>query len=158
MKYIFKIFLFAAISSLAFACNDDDDNNAGEQQIDITTANISGIWQLKEWNGEAMKEGLHMYIDFDRTDETFTMYDNIGSMYTVKSTGMYWIEGDDFYGYTLNGMYDYSHEEWQDYTITSMTKTHLELTIEDSIPDVSVYVRCDTIPQEIIAGFEEDEE
>ncbi len=145
-----SIFMISLLCLGIISCSDDNDI-AGPEKLEVTYTNIHGIWRLDEWNNEKM-DGRYCYIDFNRSDQTFVMYDNIGSMYARKQTGIFAIEGNMDDGYLLTGEYDYTHESWRTYVVNELTDTNLTISVESNPADVSVYTRCEKIPEEIVSN------
>jgi Tfp pilus assembly protein PilX len=78
--------------------------------------------------------------------------ENMGSMYSHKSTGSFEIEEDEDLGYILTGEYDYSHNPLKEYIVSEMTDETMKWTVKDNAEDVSVYTRCAEIPEDILNG------
>ncbi len=145
-----QILIFSLMSLCGFgmiSCNDDQDI-AVPEKLDVTYTNLHGIWALDEWNNEKM-EGRYCYLNFNRTDHTFVMYDNLASMYARKQTGTFTIDGNMDDGYTLTGEFDYTHETWKTYVVNELTANSLIMSLKDNPNDLSKYVRCDEIPDGI---------
>lgn len=73
-------------------------SNTGEPSAN----NISGYWELVEWNGASMADGTYVYLNIFRNDRTYAMYHNIDSFggvpHVVKSltaSTMVWVAKDD---------------------------------------------------------------
>lgn len=118
----------------------------------VNYATISGTWMLTELNGKPLEEGQYVYISFDRKEHTFTMYDNMSSMYSHKSTGVFNISLDDELGYILTGEYDFSHDLINEYIVSEMTESTMKWTMKDNPEDISIYTRCSEVPEEILSG------
>ena len=70
-----------------------------------------------------------------------------------KLTGRFAIETDEELGAIIYGNYDYSVGDWQHrYIVTDFSKTQMIWTAKDDRSDISVYERCDGIPEEITGG------
>ena len=132
------------------ACNKDNEEPVVYETVNYAT--INGTWMLTEFNGKALEEGQYVYITFNRKEHTFEMYDNMGSMYSHKSTGTFEITEDDELGYILTGEYDFSHDLWNEYIVSEMTDETMKWTVKDNTEDVSIYTRCSEIPADILAG------
>ena len=72
---------------------------------------IAGAWQLSHWQGAELAEGTHLYIDLD-IEQRYTMWYNIDSMYSRKTTGSYNITQEEDGSYTLSGTYDNGVGKW----------------------------------------------
>lgn len=150
IKLIFKTALFIMFAVGFMACNKDNEEPVVYETVNYAT--INGTWMLTEFNGKALEEGQYVYITFNRKEHTFEMYDNMGSMYSHKSTGTFEITEDDELGYILTGEYDFSHDLWNEYIVSEMTDETMKWTVKDNAEDVSVYTRCAEIPAEVLAG------
>lgn len=149
MKNIFKIIaVFAFIFSFS-SCKDDAPGN---EHLEVTPANLDGVWQLSEWCGSPLTDGTYCYVVFHRKDRTFEIYQKFDSMYARHITGVFSIENDPYKGYIVSGMYDYGNGEWNnDYIVTLFTEnTSMSWVNEDDGTDVSTYVRCEKVPEDII--------
>ena len=81
------------------------------------------------------------------------MYQNLDSFGARKLTGRFAIETDEELGAIIYGNYDYSVGDWQHrYIVTDFSKTQMIWTAKDDRSDISVYERCDGIPEEITGG------
>lgn len=150
IKLIFKTALFIMFAVGFMACNKDNEEPVVYETVNYAT--INGTWMLTEFNGKALEEGQYVYITFNRKEHTFEMYDNMGSMYSHKSTGTFEITEDDELGYILTGEYDFSHDLWNEYIVSEMTDETMKWTVKDNAEDVSIYTRCSEIPADILAG------
>lgn len=132
------------------ACDKDNEEPVVYETVNYAT--INGTWMLTELNGKALEEGQYVYITFNRKEHTFEMYDNMGSMYSHKSTGTFEITEDDELGYVLTGEYDFSRDPWKEYIVSEMTEETMKWTVKDDAEDVSVYTRCAEVPEDVLAG------
>ena len=150
IKLIFRTALFIMFAVGFAACNKDNEEPVVYETVNYAT--INGTWMLTELNGKALEEGQYVYITFNRKEHTFEMYDNMGSMYSHKSTGTFEITEDDELGYVLTGEYDFSRDPWNEYIVSEMTDETMKWTVKDNAEDVSVYTKCAEIPAEVLAG------
>lgn len=149
MKNILKMAMMLLFVCSFTACSDDE--NPEPQSLEVTPNNISGIWRLEELNGEAVPEGTFCYIEYVRSDRTFTIYQKFDSMYPRCITGVYSIEKDPYKGYILSGEYDYGMGEWNnDYIVTSLYETTMTLAADNETGEISKYERCDKVPSDIL--------
>ena len=149
MKNILKMAMMLLFVCSFIACSDDE--NPEPQSLEVTPNNISGIWRLEELNGEAIPEGTFCYIEYVRSDRTFTIYQKFDSMYPRCITGVYSIEKDPYKGYILSGEYDYGMGEWNnDYIVTSLYETTMTLAADNETGEISKYERCDKVPSDIL--------
>lgn len=150
IKLIFRTALFIMFAVGFAACDKDNEEPVVYETVNYAT--INGTWMLTELNGKALEEGQYVYITFNRKEHTFEMYDNMGSMYSHKSTGTFEITEDDELGYVLTGEYDFSRDPWKEYIVSEMTEETMKWTVKDDAEDVSVYTRCAEVPEDVLAG------
>jgi hypothetical protein len=153
MKNMFKRLLLMAVMATAMvACTEKDGPypEKEEPQLEVTRSNIAGEWMLKSWNGASLADGSYIYIDFERSDRTYTMWQNIDSAPVRKITGIYNIDIDEDLGAVIRGNYDYGNGDWAHrYIVKSLTASEMIWVAKDNAEDVSVYVRCQ-IPEELL--------
>lgn len=150
IRFIFKTALCVMLAVGFVSCNNESEEPVVYENVNYST--ISGTWMLTEFNGKALEEGQYVYITFNRKEHTFEMYDNMGSMYSHKSTGTFEITEDDEIGYILTGEYDFSHDAWKEYVVSEMTAETMKWTVKDDAEDISVYTRCAEIPEDVLNG------
>lgn len=161
MKNIF-LYLLCAMALFVSSCSDDDKVQLPEY-MPVTYANIAGVWQLAEWNGEALGEERYCYLVIGRkaNDDGYRVLDiymNLDSNKSRHLTSVYELEDDeemDDNPYTafISGMYDYSAGFWNNsYIISELTPDRMVWTVTDDAEDVSVYVRRDAVPEDILTG------
>ena len=149
MKNLIKtIFAVAALFTMA-ACTEKIEHHG---YLDVTPNNIAGSWRLESSCGEALAEGLYVYIDFNRKERTFEMYQNTDSFSTRYVSGRYYIYTDDNYGAVIRGDYDFGNGAWEHrYVVTDLSKERMTWTALEDESYVDVYIRCD-IPEEILTA------
>ena len=121
------------------------------EYLDVNANNISGKWELVEWNGSPLTEGTYVYLDIVRNDRTYTMYQNLDSFTNVphKVTGSYYIEYDPELGAILRGNYDHDSGDWAHrYIVKDLTATEMYWIAKDDRTFIQKYVRVDSIPVE----------
>ena len=121
------------------------------EYLDVNANNISGRWELVEWNGAPLTEGTYVYLDIVRNDRTYTMYQNLDSFTNVphKVTGSYYIEYDPELGAILRGNYDHDSGDWAHrYIVKDLTATEMYWIAKDNRTFIQKYVRVDSIPVE----------
>lgn len=147
MKNLLKIALLTLTLAVCGACDDDEQV---QTQLKPNANNIAGTWQLAEFDGATLAEGTYVYIEFTRKDMLFDLYQNLGSFSAEKRTGRYNIIEKDGTGTVIRGLYDHGIGDWgHDYLIGEFTAERMVWTALDDPENVSVYVRCDGIPDEI---------
>lgn len=147
MKYLLKSLMLLAVVVLAACSEKEYSSQSG--QLEVTRNNIAGEWQLSLWNGAPLAEGSYLYIDFERSDRTYTLWQNIDSAPVRVLTGLYNIDVDEELGAIIRGSYDYGNGFWAHrYIVKSLTANEMVWVAKDDPEDVSLYVRTQ-IPEEI---------
>ena len=148
-KYI--ALLFAA---LALCSCDKPDNNQSDMLIEVTPTSLAGLWMLESYdNGKTLAEGTFVYIDFVRSDRSYTIYQNVGSMYTQTITGNYFIDIDSELGAVIRGSYgtdEYNYFDWSHRYIVQMQSDTMRWIAKDDPENISVYIRVDALPEGIV--------
>lgn len=139
--------LFAAFA--AVSCELVDDGGDQELLLEVNANNISGQWELMQWNDAFLNEGTYVFIDIVRNDRTYTMYQNIDSFKDVphKITGSYYLEVDPAVGAVIRGNYDHDSGDWAHrYIITDLTNSKMTWTAKDDPTFVQIWNRVESIP------------
>ncbi len=148
MKNLLKIVPMLLMATCFIGCSDDEDKIV-IPTIEVNYVTLHGNWMLQEWNGAELSEGIYMYITFDRSEKSFVIYQNFDSMYGRKITGTFELEKDYYKGHVITGEYDFEKGDWNnEYIITDMLESGSMVWSTNN--DVSKYVRCDSIPSNII--------
>lgn len=157
MKNIFKLM---ALFAFLFCFTSCDDDEPVIPILEVTPANLNGTWELSEWNGAPLAEGTYCYITFNRKEQTFEMYQKFDSMYARYITGNFSIEVDPYLGSIISGDYDFGNGDWNNkYIVTDLLESGSMIwTAKDDENDVNKYIRCDKVPEEIIAEAKIDED
>ena len=148
MKKILTLISIIAIAFSAASC-EKEENNAQPQQLEVNAHNISGQWELVQWNGNALVEGTYVYLDIVRNDKTYTMYQNMDSFTNVPHviTGSYALSTDVELGAIIRGIYDHDCGEWSHrYVIKSLTSNTMEWVAVDDASFTQTYIRVENIP------------
>lgn len=153
MKQIVKLLVVGALMFAGFACEQPTAEPSEPTQLEVTPNNISGSWSLTKWNGAPLAQGLYVYIDFVRSDRTFTMYQNTDSHSPRAITGRYFIYVDEELGVAvLRGEYDHGAGEWNHrYIVESLTSRGMTLVAKDDPTERCEYTRVE-IPAEIVGN------
>ena len=141
----------AALSFLAVSCDKNENTEPQEIYLDVNANNISGKWELVEWNGASLTSGTYVYLDIVRNDRTFKMYQNLDSFNNVPHvvSGSYYIETDPELGAIIRGSYDHDSGDWAHrYIIKDLTATKMTWVAKDDQDFVQKFVRVDSIPVE----------
>lgn len=150
----FKNILASALAALSFFAVSCDRNDMTEPQVeylDVNANNISGKWELVEWNGNALTAGTYVFMEIVRNDRTFKIYQNLDSFSDVPHvvSGSYYIETDPEFGAIIRGVYDHDSGDWAHrYIIKDLTASEMTWVAKDDPDYIQKYVRVDTIPVE----------
>ena len=148
MKKILTLISVIALAFCASSCEKVDDNPQ-PQQLEVNAHNISGQWELVEWNGDYLAEGTYVYLDILRNDKTYTMYQNMDSFTNVPHviTGSYHLSTDPELGAIIRGTYDHDSGEWSHrYIIQSLTADKMIWVTTDNRSSYQVFLRVKDIP------------
>lgn len=148
MKRILNLIMFLSAFA-AVSCELVEDGGIQEPLLEVNANNISGQWQLMQWNENTLNDDTYVYIDIVRNDRTYTMYQNIDSFKDVphKVTGSYYLEVDPAIGAVIRGSYDHDSGDWAHrYVITDLTRSHMVWTAKDDPTFVQIWNRVDSIP------------
>lgn len=110
MKHL-KLLILMASTLLMFSCEKPINNDPPLPYPEVSYRTIAGAWELVEWNGKALEEGTHLYIEFDKS-QRFEMWDNLGSMYTQHKTGSFYLSKDENDKVIISGQYDNGVGDW----------------------------------------------
>ena len=144
-----KIFFTVALAVLMTSCTDKTVETV--EYLDVNANNLSGKWELVEWNGSPLASGTYVYLDIVRNNRTYTMYQNLDSFTNVphKVTGSYYIDYDPELGAILRGNYDHDSGDWAHrYIVKELTATEMYWIAKDDRTFIQKYVRVDSIPVE----------
>ena len=136
----FKNILASALAALSFFAVSCDRNDMTEPQVeylDVNANNISGKWELVEWNGNALTAGTYVFMEIVRNDRTFKIYQNLDSFSDVPHvvSGSYYIETDPELGAIIRGVYDHDSGDWAHrYIIKDLTASEMTWVAKDD-PD-----------------------
>lgn len=145
----FKILITAALTALMLSCTEKPVDTV--EYLDVNANNISGKWELVEWNGSALAEGTYVYLNIVRNDRTYTMYQNLDSFSNVPHvvTGSYFIEYDPEIGAIIRGNYDHDSGDWAHrYIVKDLTADQMYWVAKDDQTFIQKFVRVDSIPVE----------
>lgn len=141
--------LLAALTMVSVSCEKNDMPEPEEPQLEVNANNISGKWELVEWNEAGLAEGTYVYIDFVRNDKTYTMYQNLDSFADVPHviTGSYFIETEEELGAVIRGNYDHDSGDWAHrYIVKSLTASTMVWVAKDDENFVQKFKRVASIP------------
>lgn len=150
MKRIKKLMVSVlAVVALASSCTKEPVVEI--EYLDVNANNISGKWELVEWNGSPLAEGTYVYLDIIRNDRTYTMYQNLDSFQNVPHvvTGAYFIETDPELGAIIRGSYDYDSGDWAHrYIVKDLTAVSMTWIAKDDPDFIQKFERIESIPVE----------
>lgn len=141
MKHISKILCIAGLLC-AIACVKEEQ--VGEPQLEVNRNNISGEWELVEWNGNSLEEGTFFRITLVRNDGTFTIVQNMDAFPEIprEITGRYDLSEDEVYGSVITGIYDHDSGFWSHkYSITVLTSRMMKWVAVDDPSFVQLFER-----------------
>lgn len=151
MNKITKILVLAFMAVASMACNKiDDPQDNGPEPLEVNTNNISGKWELVEWNGAPMAEGTYVYMDIER-GKTYTMYQNLDSFSNIPHviTGSYNLATDPELGAIIRGSYDHDNGDWANrYIIKDLYENEMLWVAKDDPSFTQKFRRVSTIPVE----------
>ena len=151
MNKITKILALAFMTVASMACNKiDDPQDKAPEPLEVNTNNISGKWELVEWNGASMAEGTYVYMDIER-GKTYTMYQNLDSFSNIPHviTGSYNLATDPELGAIIRGSYDHDNGDWAHrYIIKDLYENEMFLVAKDDPAFTQKFARIASIPVE----------
>ena len=151
MNKITKILVLAFMAVASMACNKiDDPQGNGPEPLEVNTNNISGKWELVEWNGAPMAEGTYVYMDIER-GKTYTMYQNLDSFSNIPHviTGSYNLATDPELGAIIRGSYDHDNGDWAHrYIIKGLYENEMLWVAKDNPAFTQKFARIASIPVE----------
>ena len=149
MNRITKLLTIALLAFAALSCDKNDPSEPVEELLEVNANNLSGKWQLFEWDGNVLAEGTYVYLDIVRNGQTYTMYQNMDSFSNVPHviTGKYTLTTDPELGTIIRGSYDHDNGEWAHrYMIQSLTADEMFWVATDDLSFSQKFVRVDNIP------------
>ena len=151
MNKITKILALAFMAVASMACNKiEDPQGNGSEPLEVNTNNISGKWELVEWNGAPMAEGTYVYMDIER-GKTYTMYQNLDSFKNIPHviTGSYNLAADPELGAIIRGSYDHDNGDWAHrYIIKDLYENEMLWVAKDNPAFTQKFARIASIPVE----------
>ena len=147
-----KILTFISIIAMAFASMscEKEQHDIQPEPLEVNTNNISGKWELVEWNGAPMAEGTYVYMDIER-GKTYTMYQNLDSFSNIPHviTGSYNLATDPELGAIIRGSYDHDNGDWAHrYIIKDLYENEMYWVAKDDPAFTQKFRRVSTIPVE----------
>lgn len=149
MNKITKLLTLALLAFAALSCDKVIVTEPQEELLEVNANNLSGKWQLFEWDGNVLAEGTYVYLDIVRNGQTYTMYQNMDSFSNVPHviTGKYTLTTDPELGTIIRGSYYHDNGEWAHrYMIQSLTADEMFWVATDDLSFSQKFVRVDNIP------------
>lgn len=151
MKLFREILSFALVATalLATGCDKEEGvGNTDKQNMAVTYYTIDGVWQLVEWNDAPLAEGTLLYIDLDRKEHRFEMWDNLNSMYPTMRSGSFLLSVDDKQRDIISGWYDYGVGDWaSDYIVELSAEGDSMVWRALSNDEKMYFVEVDELPE-----------
>ena len=119
------------------------------EYLDVNANNISGSWELVEWNGAPLQQGTYVFLDIVRKDNTYTIYQNVDSFSDMSHTvtGKFFIDTDPALGAVIRGNYDHDSGEWAHrYVVLELTKDSMKWVAKDNPEYIQIYKRIESVP------------
>ena len=149
MKTIFRFTLLALIETAFCACDDDKSYVA---PLDVTPNNLAGTWQLAQWNGAPLAQAATHTSSSSARPEVRRVPE-LRQLRRPQAHGTLRHRNRRGTGRHHLRHHDYSAGDWQHrYIVTDFSKTQMIWTAKDDRSDISVYERCDGIPEDITEG------
>ena len=129
---------------------EKEQHDIQPEPLEVNTNNISGKWELVEWNGAPMAEGTYVYMDIER-GKTYTMYQNLDSFTNIPHviTGSYNLATDPELGAIIRGSYDHDNGDWAHrYIIKDLYENEMLWVAKDDPAFTQKFRRVSTIPVE----------
>ena len=143
--------MILAAATALISCDNKDQSQPVPEYLDVNANNISGKWELVEWNGSALEAGTYVFLEIVRNDRSYKIYQNLDSFSDIPHvvTGSYNIETDPELGAIIRGVYDHDSGDWAHrYIIRDLTKNEMYWIAKDDPSFVQKYVRVESIPVE----------
>ena len=149
MNKITKLLTLALLAFAALSCDKNDLSEPVEELLEVNANNLSGKWQLFEWDGNFLAEGTYVYLDIVRNGQTYTMYQNMDSFSNVPHViiGKYTLTTDPELGTIIRGSYDHDNGEWTDrYIVRTLTSDTMIWVPTDNQSSYQVFLKVKDIP------------
>lgn len=149
MNKITKLFTIALMAFAALSCDKNDLSEPAEELLEVNANNLSGKWQLAEWDGNVLADGTYVYLDIVRNGQTYTMYQNMDSFSNVPHviTGTFSLTTDPELGTIIRGSYDHDNGEWAHrYIVQKLTADTMVWMAKDDLNSFQVFNRVTEIP------------
>ena len=135
------LFILPLILLSLVSCRKDEPL---PEQLEVNRNNISGQWELVEWNGNNLEEGSFFRIELVRNDATFTIWQNFDAFPSLSReiTGTYALRTDDSFRTVITGKYDHDAGMWvHEYIVESLTSDTMVWKAADDFSFIQVFRR-----------------
>lgn len=142
----------AFVAALAMISCEKNNMSQPVEYLEVNANNLSGTWELSEWNGSSLEEGTYVYLEIVRKDRTYTMYQNLDSFADVPHvvTGSYFLDTDPELGAIIRGNYDHDAGDWSHrYIVRELTEDSMVWIAKDDQTFIQKFVRIPSIPENI---------
>ena len=149
MNKVKSILVTLAVILSAVACEKKTPVEPPVEYLEVNVSNISGSWELVEWNGAELQSGTYVFLNIIRKDWTYQMWQNVDSFQDVphQVTGRFNLDVEPAYGAVIRGDYDHDSGDWAHrYIIKDLTKDSMIWVAKDNADYVQKFVRVESIP------------
>ena len=149
MNKVKSILVTLAVILSAVACEKKTPVEPPVEYLEVNVSNISGSWELVEWNGAELQSGTYVFLNIIRKDWTYQMWQNVDSFQDVphQVTGRFNLDVEPAYGAIIRGEYDHDSGDWAHrYIIKDLTKDCMVWVAKDNADYVQKFVRVESIP------------
>ena len=147
MNRIKSLITAAVVALSCIACVNDEP--VVIEYLEVNANNLSGSWELVEWNGAPLQQGTYVFLNIVRKDNTYTMYQNVDSFSDMPHTvtGKFFLETDPALGAIIRGNYDHDSGEWAHrYIVLELTKDSMKWVAKDNPDYVQIYKKTESVP------------
>lgn len=149
MNKVKSILVTLAVIFSAVACGNKMPVEPPVEYLEVNVSNISGSWELVEWNGAQLQSGTYVFLNIIRKDWTYQMWQNVDSFQDIphQVTGRFYLDVDPAVGAVIRGDYDHDSGDWAHrYIIKDLTKDSMVWVAKDNADYVQKFVRVESIP------------
>ena len=149
MNKVKSILATLAVIFSAVACGNKMPVEPPVEYLEVNVSNISGSWELVEWNGAQLQSGTYVFLNIIRKDWTYQMWQNVDSFQDIphQVTGRFYLDVDPAVGAVIRGDYDHDSGDWAHrYIIKDLTKDSMVWVAKDNADYVQKFVRVESIP------------
>ena len=147
MNRIKSLITAAVVALSCIACVNDEP--VVIEYLVVNANNLSGSWELVEWNGAPLQQGTYVFLNIVRKDNTYTMYQNVDSFSDMPHTvtGKFFLETDPALGAIIRGNYDHDSGDWAHrYIVLELTKDSMKWVAKDNPDYVQIYKKTESVP------------